>query len=288
MALSNGRARRVQRRIGLGDPDPSMAGKVGNTFGDLISLSPVSHHWLVAHDAQGNPAPEPGQMWDLQSEQWVDEDVAYSGQSRDPNAVSNLSPAQIAAKNQAQLRADAEGQLQGIERAGGVFLDTLQPGTYYSDDFLRGMITSQQWIDDYISRANGGRATNAEAAAGTVPPAARQHQFESMPSTPAPPSPTSPTSSPPVSTSTPIGFPSSPPPSIPEMVSTIHEISATDPFSGVEPADDSLLPVGVDRVQAPSSSSSGMSDTTKEIVVGVAVTVIGGFLTAHFLKKRRR
>ncbi|MEP6494497.1 MAG: hypothetical protein ABJF01_17565 [bacterium] len=81
--------------------------------------------------------------------------------------------------NAAQLRRDAQAALQAFLAAGAVFSDTLKPGFTYTDDFLRGMISTTQWVEDWISVANGGKPTNANAAAGKIPAGA--HTYSNTP-----------------------------------------------------------------------------------------------------------
>jgi hypothetical protein len=90
---------------------------------------------------------------------------AQAAESSATNAVA----AQI---NDAQVRSDAEAAADSFVRSGGMFLDTLTPGQVYPDYFLRGMLTRAQWIEDYISRATGGAATNTDRWAGKIQPGA--------------------------------------------------------------------------------------------------------------------
>lgn len=77
--------------------------------------------------------------------------------------------ATTAAANDAQLRADIRAHLASIIAAGGVFADTIPAGTLYQASFLKGMLTTQQWMDDQFSLARGGLATNTIAQAGKIP-----------------------------------------------------------------------------------------------------------------------
>jgi hypothetical protein len=84
-------------------------------------------------------------------------------------------------KNDAQLVVDARAELQKAIAAGELFTDTLAPGATYIDSELRGMLSTAEWMADYISLAKGGRATNAIAAAGTLPASVLSHTYSALP-----------------------------------------------------------------------------------------------------------
>lgn len=85
-----------------------------------------------------------------------------------PGAAASAAASQAA--NDEEIKAEANAALQSIIRGGGMFTDTLPPGETFDAAFLRGMISTQQWLADYINVAHGGQATNAIAAAGKLPP----------------------------------------------------------------------------------------------------------------------
>jgi hypothetical protein len=78
--------------------------------------------------------------------------------------------AAVSAANQslddAALLADAQNELASLINAGEIFADTIPAGMNVSG--ATGLITRQQWIDDYISVAKGGQPTNRIAAQARV------------------------------------------------------------------------------------------------------------------------
>lgn len=73
------------------------------------------------------------------------------------------------AANEQILWNSARAQLNDLIARGYPFTDTLTPGQSYPEYLLRGMISTQQWIEDYISVVKGGRPLHALAAAGQLP-----------------------------------------------------------------------------------------------------------------------
>jgi len=87
------------------------------------------------------------------------------------------------AASAAELDRTARAALAGMIAAGGLFTDTLSEGSTYDDAVLVGMISTQQWLDDFKSAANGGRRTNAIAAAGKIPASVTPHTYAALPPT---------------------------------------------------------------------------------------------------------
>jgi hypothetical protein len=82
----------------------------------------------------------------------------------------DTSDAQTKEANEAQLLRDAKALLQTLINDGELFTDTLKPGVAYPDSTLRGMISTAEWLEDYLSVAHGGKPLHALAAAGRLPP----------------------------------------------------------------------------------------------------------------------
>lgn len=84
--------------------------------------------------------------------------------------------AKTIAKNAEQLESDVRRNLANLLASGAVFADTIPPGGY-SADFLMGMLTSEEYIRDEISAANGKPRSNAEARRGKLPEPLRPGVF---------------------------------------------------------------------------------------------------------------
>jgi len=70
--------------------------------------------------------------------------------------------------NASATATDANRALAGILASGGVFADTIKPGGYTAA-FLTGMLTTVQWVEDWIAVANGGVPTNSNLMKGRLP-----------------------------------------------------------------------------------------------------------------------
>lgn len=208
-------------------------------------------------------------------------------------AGSAAQQAEAATYRTADLNSQAQAALKSMIAAGGVFTDTLQPGTFYSDDFLRGMISRQQWVDDYISRSQGGSATNAQAASGKIPAAAQNNRTATMTPIPAATPIPAQTSVLPGSTmheSFPIDDETG------HVASQIQDIVSTDPFAGggLNPVSDDgggfQIPAGpgVNRIPGNGASAMPFGISPEMLTIGGIGVSLAVFFASRKKGRRRR